>query len=100
MSKQAVSIGESIRARRVALRLSQRDLACAAGTTAAAICHVERGIRKLSASLLVRLAGALQCSTDDLLGQAVPALEDEPCLQQVIAAMKSFPPAVQAEVLG
>ena len=100
MTKQAHLIGESLRSRRAALRLSQRDLARAAGTTAAAVSHIERGIRKPSAGLLARLAGALQCSADDLLSGAVAAADGDPLIQQVMAAMKSFPPAMQKEVVA
>ena len=99
MSNQAHSIGDSVRARRVALRLSQRDLAHAAATTAAAVSHIERGIRQPSAGLLARLAGALQCSTDDLLNGSVASAEGSPHIQQVMAAMKSFPQAMQKEVV-
>lgn len=98
MNEQAVPIGESIRARRVALRLSQRDLACAAGTTAAAICHVERGIRKLSANLLVRVAGALQCSADEILSGTAGALSSQSLLRKITAAASGLPPADQDDL--
>ena len=99
MSKHGVLIGEGIRARRSKLGLSQRDLARAAGTTAAAVSHIERGTRNLSASLLVRIAGALQCSPGDLLAGAVAATEPGPYLGQVTAAMMGFTPALQKEVV-
>ena len=99
MTKQAPSIGESVRARRVTLELSQRGLAHAADTTAAAISHIERGARKPSADLLARIASALGCSTDDLLRGVVAGVEEHPCIRQVVAAMKSFPPPLQKEVL-
>jgi transcriptional regulator with XRE-family HTH domain len=98
MRKHSASIGESIRARRIALRLSQRDLARAAGTTAASVSHIERGVRKLSAGLLARIAGALQCPTDLLLSGAADPSEGSPLLRQVVAAMKAFPPPLQREV--
>ena len=98
MSKHAVSIGEGIRARRSQLGLSQRDLARAAGTTAAAVSHIERGARNLSASLLVRIAGALQCSPGDLLAGAAATTEPAPYLGQVTAAMMGFTPVLQKEV--
>jgi len=98
MSIQAVSIGESIRTRRLYLRLSQRDLACAAGTTAAAVSHIERGARKLSASLLARIADALQCSADALLEGATKPPQRSSYLLQVLVAMKGFSPPLQKEV--
>lgn len=98
MSKQAASIGETILKRRRDLHLSQRDLACAAGTTAAAVSHIERGARKLSADLLARIADALQCSTDALLKGADEAPQGSPHLRRVVAAMKGFSPPLQKEV--
>ena len=102
MSKQAaktgMSIGEAIRTRRVALRLSQRDLARAAGTTPAAISHIERGIRQPSAGLLARIAGDLQCPADALLNGVRGPTEDSSHLRRVIAAMKGFSAPLQKEV--
>ena len=99
MTKQAPSIGESVHARRVALDLSQRGLARAAGTTAAAVSHIERGIRNPSTGLLARIASALGCSVDDLLSGVVASVDEAPCIQQVVAAMRSFPPPLQKEVV-
>ena len=102
MSKQAGGgaplIGESIRAQRVSLHLSQRDLARAAGTTPAAISHIEREIRQPSAGLLARIAGALQCPADLLLSGARGPTEGSAHLRRVIAAMKGFPRPIQKEV--
>ena len=98
MSDQTVLIGKTIRQRRTALHLSQRDLARAAGTTAAAISHIERGVRNLSAGLLARIADTLQCPVDDLLHGDTPAAESSPYVSQVVAAMKGLPPPLQREV--
>jgi transcriptional regulator with XRE-family HTH domain len=100
MTKEAHSIGHAIRARRVALRLNQRDLAQAAKTTAAAVSHIERGIRMPSAGLLARLATALQCAADDILSGAVPSADGAPYISQVVATMKCLPAARQKEVVA
>ena len=100
MTEKAHSIGDAVRVRRAELRLSQRDLAGAAGTTAAAVSHIERGLRNPSAGLLARLAAALQCSADSLISGSVADAEGSPLIWQVAAAMKSFPPAVQSEVVA
>ena len=99
MSNREDSIGEAVRSRRTMLRLSQRDLARTAGTTAAAISHIERGIRKPSAGLLGRMASALGCSADDLLRGAMRRPENDIHVEQVVAAMRSLTPALQKEVL-
>lgn len=98
MAIQPPSIGETIRNRRSQLHLTQRDLARAAGTTAAAVSHIERGARNLSVGLLVRIAGALQCTAHDLLLGICDDRESSPHLDQVTVAMKGFPPALQKEV--
>lgn len=92
-------IGLRVKQRRSDLGLSQRELAKLAGTTAAAVSHIERSQRRPSADLLGRLAGALECSTDELMPGA-PGLNDEEsiCLARVTSAMKTFPAAVQEEV--
>lgn len=98
MTESGHSIGESIRARRAALGQGQRDLACAAGTTAAAISHIERGIRNPSAGLLARIASSLECSMDDLSRGAMHR-EDDQTIAQVAAAMRSISPEQRQEVL-
>jgi transcriptional regulator with XRE-family HTH domain len=98
MTKVMVAIGQAIRLRRNAAGLSQRDLARAAGTTAAAISHIERGGRNPSSRLLVRIADALQCLTDDLV--TASSVEDDGArhLRHVLAVLKGLPPPLQAEV--
>ena len=98
MTKQAPSMGESVRVRRSALKLSQRDLARAAGTTAAAVSHIERGIRNPSAGLLARIASVLGCSGDDLFRGALHREGEGRYIELVAAAMKSFTPPLQEEV--
>lgn len=79
--------------------MSQRDLARLAKSTPAAVCHIERGIRNPSASLLARLAAALKCSTDWLLtGKERPTSSATP-IDRVATAMKTLPPSMQEEVL-
>jgi len=95
--KEAVAIGQSMRVRRIALHLSQRDLAHAAGTTAAAVSHIERGARNLSVGLLVRIADALQCPPNDLL-TGTDAETPSSHMHQVVIAMKGFPLPLQKEV--
>jgi len=80
------------------LRLSQRALAEKAGTTAAAVSHIERGKRQPSADLLSRLAAALECSTDDLVSMRSTPGSESIYLARVTSAMKSFPGTVQEEV--
>ncbi len=93
-------LGSAIRAKRAALRLSQRDVARAAATTAAAISHIERGSRKPSAELLARIAAALGASMDELLRGPTGAQDhaDQLYLRRVSATMRMLPPSAQKEV--
>lgn len=91
-------IGQTIKTQRALLRMSQKDLAGKAETTEAAISHIERGMRKPSAEMLARLAGALGCSVDHLLAGVIPASKQSPYMQRVLHAMGSMPPRVQEQV--
>jgi transcriptional regulator with XRE-family HTH domain len=57
-----------IKQRREELGLSQADLARATGDSDAQISRVERGLHSIQGPLAIRLAKALDCSTDDILG--------------------------------
>lgn len=96
-AKPKQSMGGAVKARRDALNMSQRDLAGAAGTTAAAISNIERGSRQPSADLVARIAGALGCSVDDLL-TGTPPDKDSIYINQVVANMRSMPLRVQEEL--
>ena len=91
-------IGDNVQRRRTSLDLSQRALATMAGTTAAAVSHIERGKRQPSAGLLGRLASALECSTDDLVSTKDAPPPESIYLARVTSAMKTFPACVQEEV--
>ena len=97
-AKRPKTIGENLRRRRSALGLSQRALAEKAGTTAAAVSHIERSQRQPSADLLGRLASALECTTDDLLSSKAAPSSESIYLARVTSAMRTFPASVQEEV--
>ena len=61
-------LGLSIRAERKKRGLTQAQLAEAADISISFIGHIERGTRVLSLETLVRLALALHCSLDALVG--------------------------------
>lgn len=90
--------GCAIRKQRKALRLTLKELAARAGTTEAAISHIERGIRRPSAEMLARLAGALDASTDDLLMGVVVETKKSQHIARVVNAMEAFPSSVQKQV--
>ena len=62
-------IADKVSERRVAMRLSQRELAELVGTTQSAIARLERGGRPPRIDTLLRIAEALDC---ELLVELVP----------------------------
>ena len=96
--KKTPSIGKQVKDRRSALGLSQRELAKLAQTTAAAVSHIERDQRQPSADLLKRLADALECSMDSLLGGKPESKAEGLYVDRVTHAMKSMPMKVQEQV--
>ena len=66
------ALGKRIRERRIALSLTQEQLAETADISFAFVGHIERGTRKMSVSTLLALARALDCSVDYLLDHHCP----------------------------
>jgi len=62
--------GAAVRRRRVALGVSQEKLADRAGLHRTYVGDVERGLRNISLTNIVRLAAALGCRASDLLRDA------------------------------
>lgn len=60
-------LGERIRARRKALRISRRHLAQAVGVDPVTIWRIERGLRTPRVDLFYKLAKALQVKPEALL---------------------------------
>jgi transcriptional regulator with XRE-family HTH domain len=72
--KKKPRLGDLIRVRRVAMGLSQRQLARSLGVTASHIAFVESGRRRPSYSVLFRLARNLQLDQPELFLTAYPEL--------------------------
>jgi transcriptional regulator with XRE-family HTH domain len=64
-----MSLGERVRRRREELRMSQQDLAASTGIQQTLISRIERGVNtNPHKDVLLRLARALRCSIDWLVG--------------------------------
>lgn len=63
------SIGDRILGLRKELNLSQKELAENVGITEASLSRYENNLREPRAEIIIRLADALNCSTDYLLGK-------------------------------
>lgn len=68
-------LGNQVRALREQRGLSKRELADALGVTPPAIYHIEKGIRKPSIDLLVRLADFFDVPAEPLLRAATETEE-------------------------
>ena len=64
------ALGDYIREQRDQAQMSVRQLAAAAGVSNPYLSQIERGLRRPSAEILSRLAGALRISAESLYVQA------------------------------
>ena len=77
-------IGEAIRARRLKRGLSALELAEAIGASEKAMARLERGQSRIGAATLLRIAGALRCSSRVLFGE--PDLFADPEAVRLVGA--------------
>jgi transcriptional regulator with XRE-family HTH domain len=64
-----LNVGARIRLRRKALGITQSELAQALGLTFQQVQKYERGVNRVSASVLVKIAQRLECPVSYLLGE-------------------------------
>ena len=62
-----IRIGEAIRKQREKTKMSQMKLGLAVGTTTAAICEYENGVREMHVSRMIEIAHALNVPVSQLL---------------------------------
>lgn len=62
-----MNLGENIRRKREEYEIEQKELARRTDTTPAMISYIEKGSKKPSIDLLVRIAEALHCTVNDLI---------------------------------
>jgi Predicted transcriptional regulators len=63
-----MSIGENIKARRLAMGMTQEDLACAVGLGRSMVAQIERGSKIPNVILARDISRVLQCDLNDLVG--------------------------------
>ncbi|MDE5741346.1 MAG: helix-turn-helix domain-containing protein [Oscillospiraceae bacterium] len=64
-----MTLGENIRRKRLEYDIEQQELAQRVGIKNAMLCLIEHNKRKPSLDTLKKLADALHCSVDELLGR-------------------------------
>lgn len=70
-------IGKRVKELRIEKGLSQQELGTAIGVTKVSICGYENGTRLPNLEKLVKLADALETTTDFLLGREIPIMNEE-----------------------
>ena len=81
-----VAMGKFIRQRRIAMGLSQEELAARAGLHRTYISDVERGIRNLTVGALWFLSHGLQLQLQDIVGQMENRVANEKSMPVVHTA--------------
>lgn len=71
-----MSIGANIKARRLALNMTQKELAEQVNVEQSMICQIERGTKTLSLPLGAEIAQALGCELSSLLDNNLPHKTD------------------------
>ncbi len=89
-----VAVGARLRLRRQEARMSQQALAEALGVSFQQVQKYERGVNRISASMLVRAARALSCSGGMLLGAEGPVTQDD-ALEAELLALLATPGATE-----
>lgn len=71
-----VAFGQRIRRNRKAKRMTQNELAEAAGISLSFLNFIERGARRASMETLIRIASALEVTPDELLKDSLSTEKD------------------------
>lgn len=66
-----MTLGENIRKKRLEYDIEQQELAKRVNVTKSFICQIEKGMQVPSVKMLNKIADALHCSVDELLGRKV-----------------------------
>lgn len=99
-----IAIGARIRTRREELRITQAQLAAGAGVTFQQIQKYERGVNRVSAARLLRIAAVLKSTGAALLGELETAEGDElvlasPGVAELLSAFRSIDDASKRDAL-
>ena len=90
-TSRVASLGEYLREQRRSAQLSLRQLAEQAGVSNPYLSQVERGLRRPSAEVLNKIAGALQISAEHLYIRVGLLDEDSAALPATVTAIQADP---------
>nr|WP_315054367.1 helix-turn-helix transcriptional regulator [uncultured Brevundimonas sp.] len=85
-----VELGTRVKARRLAVRVTQAELAQQIGVTFQQVQKYERGQNRISASMLARIAAVLDTTASELMGETFEA--GDPDARAVLVAWAKLTP--------
>ena len=86
-----MTIGDSIRIRRLTLKMTQADLSQKTGIKQPTISAIEKGVNKPSIDTVILLSDAMNCTVSDLIGQtAKTESEPDPMTARLLSAFRQL----------
>ncbi len=85
-----MDIGESVRLRRIQLKMTQTDLSQKTGIKQPTISAIENGVNKPAIETIVLISEALGCTVSDLVGQTVPAPQYDPSVSRLLSIFRQL----------
>lgn len=85
-----MNIGESVRMRRIQLRMTQTDLSQKTGIKQPTISAIENGVNKPAIETIVLISDALNCTVSDLIGQTAPAPQLDPFVSRLLSVFRQL----------
>lgn len=85
-----MNIGESVRMRRVQLKMTQTDLSRKTGIKQPTISAIENGVNKPAIETIVLISDALNCTVSDLVGQTMPAPQVDPFVSRLLSVFRQL----------
>lgn len=80
-----MNIAESVRIRRVQLKMTQQDLSRKTGIKQPTISAIENGVNNPTIETIVLISEALDCTVSDLIGQTRPKAQQDPNVQRLVS---------------
>lgn len=80
-----MDIAESVRIRRVQLKMTQQDLSRKTGIKQPTISAIENGVNNPALDTIILISDALDCTVSELIGQTRPAPQQDPSVQRLVS---------------
>lgn len=80
-----MNIAESVRVRRVQLKMTQKDLSRKTGIKQPTISAIENGVNNPTLETILLISEAMNCTVSDLIGQTRPNEHIDPSVQRLVS---------------